>query len=178
MKNFLRAQAIAERAGRQNERRECDGVGADHPLQFGHPAAERRSNAVERRVDDGDVELNDAVTEAHRRKRQRFRETGIGRGLHRLGRFQVSQRLIVWRKISHGSIPFSQGPHMGRGGPLPTRFLRAKQSHKLKKRAGGTLFSRSRERDAERERPVVGKSGARSGADRSWRSVTKFEVIR
>lgn len=38
--DFLGPYAIAERTGCQNERRKSDGVGADHPLQFGHAAAE------------------------------------------------------------------------------------------------------------------------------------------
>ena len=37
----LGADAVAERAGRQDEGGEGDGVGAHHPLQFGDAAAER-----------------------------------------------------------------------------------------------------------------------------------------
>ncbi len=70
----LGAEPIAERAGSQNEGGEGDGVGADNPLQLGNAAAQRGADAVERGVDDGDIELNDAIAEAHGRQRQRRRK--------------------------------------------------------------------------------------------------------
>jgi hypothetical protein len=57
----LGADAVTEGAGGQNQRRERDGVGVDHPLQCRHPAAEGGADARDRHVHDGDVELNDAI---------------------------------------------------------------------------------------------------------------------
>ena len=52
-------------------------VTVDVPVHVvGDAAAERAADGVERRVDDGDVELHDAVAEAHRGQRQRRREPG------------------------------------------------------------------------------------------------------
>ena len=70
----LGADAISKRAGRQNEGGKGDRIGVDDPLQLGDAAAERGADAVERGVDNGDVELNDAVAKTHRRERQRFRQ--------------------------------------------------------------------------------------------------------
>src|SRR5665213_2266802 len=72
----LGADAIAERARGQNEGGKGDGIARDHPLQFGDAAAERRTDAAERGVDDGDVELDHAIAEAHGRERQRRRQAG------------------------------------------------------------------------------------------------------
>jgi hypothetical protein len=66
----LGTDPIAQCARGQDERRKSDGVGAHHPLQFGDTAAKRGSDGIERGVDDGDVELNHAITEAHRCERQ------------------------------------------------------------------------------------------------------------
>ena len=76
--NPLRADAVAERARGENEGGKRDGVGADNPLQLRDAAAQRRADAVERGVDDGDVELNHAIAEAHGRQRQRRREVRTG----------------------------------------------------------------------------------------------------
>jgi len=67
----LRTDPVAQCTRRQDEGRKSDGVGAHHPLQFGNAAAKRGSDGIERGVDDGDVELNHAITETHRRERQR-----------------------------------------------------------------------------------------------------------
>jgi hypothetical protein len=67
----LGTDPIAQRAGGQNEGGEGDGVGADDPLQLRHAAAQRGADTVECGIDDGDVELNHAVAQAHGGKRQR-----------------------------------------------------------------------------------------------------------
>jgi hypothetical protein len=69
--DLFRADAIPERARGENERCERERVGADDPLQFRYAAAERRADAAQSRIDDRDVELNDAEAETHRRKRER-----------------------------------------------------------------------------------------------------------
>jgi hypothetical protein len=54
---------------------------------------------------------------------------------------------------------------MGWGKAVPTRFLHleiAPQAHKTREEERASC---SRERDAGRARPIVGKSGARSGAE-------------
>jgi hypothetical protein len=68
------ADAIAKRAGGQDERGKRNGIGVDDPLQLRHAAAERGPDAIERRVDDGDVELDHAVAKAHGKQRQRCRD--------------------------------------------------------------------------------------------------------
>jgi hypothetical protein len=70
----LGADTVSQRARGENEGGKRDGVGADHPLQFGNATAERGADAAERGVDDGDVELNHAVAKAHGRQRQRFQQ--------------------------------------------------------------------------------------------------------
>jgi hypothetical protein len=83
--NFFGAEPVAERAGGQNERREGDRVGIDDPLQVGERTAIGRADAVDRDIDDGDVELHDHITQTHRRERQwpcqRRRAPARGRGL-------------------------------------------------------------------------------------------------
>jgi hypothetical protein len=81
--DFLGAEAIAQCASGQNERRKSDSIGADDPLQFGHAAAQRRTHAVQGSVHDGDIELNDAVAETHRGKRQLLCRSGLR--FHRAG---------------------------------------------------------------------------------------------
>ena len=44
------------------------------PSNVGDDDAKRGSDGIERGVDDGDVELNHAVTETHRCERQRLRQ--------------------------------------------------------------------------------------------------------
>ena len=73
--DVLGAESVAQGASSQDERRKRDRIGADYPLQFGHVAAKRSANAVERRIDDGDIKLDDAVTEAHRGKCEEFRRS-------------------------------------------------------------------------------------------------------
>ncbi|MET4035390.1 hypothetical protein ABMB68_006882 [Bradyrhizobium sp. RT4a] len=74
----LGADAIAERTGGQNESGKGDGIGADHPLQLGDAAAERFSHRIQSGVDDGDVELDHAIAEAHRGKREGCRKARAG----------------------------------------------------------------------------------------------------
>lgn len=62
------AETIAQRAGCQDKRRKGDGISADDPLQFRHAASQSRGDAVQGRIDDGDIELNNAEAEAHRRE--------------------------------------------------------------------------------------------------------------
>jgi len=71
------AQAVAERTGGQDEGGKGDGVGVDHPLQFGDAAAERGRDAGERGVHDGHVKLHHAIAEAHGSKCQRDRRACI-----------------------------------------------------------------------------------------------------
>ena len=68
--NALTAEAIAQRPGSQDERRERDRVGTDDPLQRDYAAAQRGRNGVQRRVDDRDVELNNGEAQAGCRKGQ------------------------------------------------------------------------------------------------------------
>jgi len=66
----LGAETIAQGARRQDEGGKGDGVGADYPLQLADAAAQRRADAAQGGVDDGDIELHHAIAEAHRGKRQ------------------------------------------------------------------------------------------------------------
>jgi hypothetical protein len=59
-----RAEAVAERAGRQHERGERDGVGVDDPLQPVDASAQRVRHRRQRDVDDRDVELADDESHA------------------------------------------------------------------------------------------------------------------
>jgi hypothetical protein len=77
-------------------------------LQLGDTAAQRAADAVERGVDDGDVELNHAVAEAHGGERQR-------RGQPRTDRFGLwnrhgerIRRRKLWGCRSHGSPAVSK----------------------------------------------------------------------
>jgi hypothetical protein len=100
----LGADSIAERTRGQNESRKGDRIGTHHPLQFGNPAAERRSDGVERGVDDGEIKLNDAVAEAHPRERQRGgKPRGPRPGLRARGNIDLRNRLEIDRSAPHDS---------------------------------------------------------------------------
>ena len=76
--NPFGAEAVAERAGGQNEGGKRDGIGGHDPLQLGDATAERGTDAAQGGIDDGDVELHHAKAEAHGGKRQRRRERRTG----------------------------------------------------------------------------------------------------
>jgi hypothetical protein len=76
------AEPVAQRAGGEDQRRKCNRVGADHPLQLGNASAEGIPDRTQGRVDDRHVELDDAVTKAHRGERQRLRESRAVFGWH------------------------------------------------------------------------------------------------
>jgi len=101
--DFLGAQAIAQRAGGQDERGKRDGVGRDHPLQLRYAAAERRADAVQCCVDDGDIELHDAIAETHRGERQRLFQFASHVRFHRVRHWlRIAKSPVVRGKSSHG----------------------------------------------------------------------------
>jgi hypothetical protein len=75
----FRAQSIAKSTGGQDHGREHGRVAVDDPLQFGDAHTERLSDAAQRGVYDGDVELHDAKSQADRRQCQWFRGSSIAR---------------------------------------------------------------------------------------------------
>ena len=128
----LGADAVAERAGGENEGGKRNGVGVHHPLQFGNTAAERRADAVERGIDDGDVELDHAIAEAHRRKRQRRREIRTQRlasgTLRRTGpRWDGTGRNLSLRELVRiGHLHFGEPTRRDRAAFDQTLRLRSK----------------------------------------------------
>ena len=138
----LCADAVAERACREDEGGKGDGVGAHHPLQSRDRAAQRRADAVERGVDDGDVELHHAIAEAHRGKGQGGREFRLWRfvwrfmapnGLHRRRRkFNGSKfKGSIWHVVT--SMCFEV-----------TRCLRLVSARTLRYRSNYTVISTRR----------------------------------
>jgi hypothetical protein len=108
--DFLGAEAIAQCARGQDESRKGDRVGADDPLQLGHAAAERGADTVQGRVDDGDVELHEAIAETHGGKRQRLGQPRTNAwfrymfedAFQRMWRLMgVAKLLMLWRKALH-----------------------------------------------------------------------------
>ena len=76
------AVEVGERAGGQQQRREAERVGVDHPLQVGEARAELALDVGERDVHDRDVEQQDEDAEADRGQRPPL---GVAAG-PRLGR--------------------------------------------------------------------------------------------
>jgi hypothetical protein len=58
------AEAIAERAGQQQQRREDQGVGVDHPLQLADVRVQVAHERRQRDVDDGVVDDDDQQAQA------------------------------------------------------------------------------------------------------------------
>jgi len=75
----LGADAVAERARRQDEGCKRDGVSVHDPLQLRHATTDRDTDRAQSGVDDGDIELNHGKAEAHRRQCQRGRRTRTSR---------------------------------------------------------------------------------------------------
>ena len=131
----LGAQAIAQGAGGQDECGKRDGVGRDHPLQLGHAAAQRRADAVQRGVDDGDVELHDAIAETHGGERQRLYQSAVACSVRIACVMGCASRncRAARGKSSHGwADPFSCDASIVRygiaGAAQPTRFLQRRDA--------------------------------------------------